>query len=532
MNFYKIERPTTNSGLSTWILLSGQNTMTTKPPKKSIIKPNNSEDKKHVEQPKQNVTVVVVENVNRTPKPIFKKRMTTLKPVNKTVTTTIATKTTATTIAPKTTAATVATTKEAKLTKVKASILNNAFIKKSNVTTNATDVKVVKKTPTTTQKPTTLTTTTKIIPVIKKNSTLNTIDSNNLPMEGKDGDTDLQNTNDSSKKKKTPAKRKKNKTRRRKPDLEKSEGSNSTKIDKHKVKQKPMATQLYNYLSREVMPTVGVGLVGLMVTAGLASYFLYPFGAARRSYDIDRKDKEGAYYYDDDYSGGIAEEEAIGKVIAGMPANSYYNNVYKSPTSRHAYPNMRYRNVDVRKTEGNVVKGTVESVPLALDQGYKDSYLSAAQNYRDSGYYNPQSYKNEENQEKKFVVGSVPKEIVTASETKPVNIPEHGPRNLKLRKKRDLDEGNELNSTFTENNEPEIKSTTTPTVTTTEPSTTTENLPDKYVSIISLIKDLFHLKIRMGLQIIQNATQSISNYVSRVQTRLDEHYKNQTRTRQ
>lgn len=62
-----------------------------------------------------------------------------------------------------------------------------------------------------------------------------------------------------------------------------------------------------------------------MVTAGLASYFLYPFGALRRSYDVDRKDKDGGYYYNDYTSGGVAEEDMIGKVIAGNVNNTYNN---------------------------------------------------------------------------------------------------------------------------------------------------------------------------------------------------------------
>lgn len=94
-----------------------------------------------------------------------------------------------------------------------------------------------------------------------------------------------------------------------------------------------MSTKIYNYLSREIMPTVGVGLIGLVVTAGLAGYLLGPLGAIRRSYEAaDRKD-DLYYYNNEEYAGpgadGQSEEEVFGKVIAGMPVhtNNYRNNV-------------------------------------------------------------------------------------------------------------------------------------------------------------------------------------------------------------
>lgn len=104
----------------------------------------------------------------------------------------------------------------------------------------------------------------------------------------------------------------------------------NTKIALNKQKEKPITTKIYNYLSREVMPTVGVGLVGLVVTAGLASYFFGPLGALRRSYDdaMDRQDTGDNIYAvnSDEYAGGNPdagqnEEEVFGKFIAGMPAN-------------------------------------------------------------------------------------------------------------------------------------------------------------------------------------------------------------------
>jgi hypothetical protein len=76
------------------------------------------------------------------------------------------------------------------------------------------------------------------------------------------------------------------------------------------------------------MPSVGVGIVGLVVTAGLATYFLGgPLTALRRSYDIaaNRRD-DVAFDRSDDFGNAQDEGEMFGKVIAGMPENSAYRN--------------------------------------------------------------------------------------------------------------------------------------------------------------------------------------------------------------
>ncbi|CAG9809310.1 unnamed protein product [Chironomus riparius] len=101
-----------------------------------------------------------------------------------------------------------------------------------------------------------------------------------------------------------------------------------TKVSNNKKPEKPITTQIYNYLAREVMPTVGVGLVGLVVTAGLATYFLGgPLTALRRSYDIaSRRDDVGILDRSDDFGNMQDEGEMFGKVIAGMPENSPYRN--------------------------------------------------------------------------------------------------------------------------------------------------------------------------------------------------------------
>lgn len=106
----------------------------------------------------------------------------------------------------------------------------------------------------------------------------------------------------------------------------KSKTSN-TKLASKKP-EKPISTQIYNFLAREVMPSVGVGIVGLVVTAGLATYFLGgPLTALRRSYDIaaNRRD-DVAFDRSDDFGNAQDEGEMFGKVIAGMPENSAYRN--------------------------------------------------------------------------------------------------------------------------------------------------------------------------------------------------------------
>lgn len=388
LHFYKVDKPTTNSGISTWVLLSEQTTM--KPSRKPIAK--------------QNTTVMV--DQQKIIKPIFKKRGTT--------TTTIK----SSSIDTATSTPLLSTTK---LTKVKASILNNA--KKVFTTTTSSTTPL-----TTTIIPESIATT---IPEIVT-----------LPAEAKEGETDLSTETTTKKTRRTSTnKRKKNKNKRRRPTEKTNDITN--KIDKPiNTKGKPIGTQLYNYLSREIMPTVGVGLVGLMVTAGLASYFLYPFGVARRSYEVDRKDKD--YYYMDEYSGGIAEEEAIGKVIAGMPTNALYGNLYKTPTSRHGFNNRR---------------------------------------------------------------------IVEQEEITPAAVPEHGPR--KLRKRRQLqnaiDEENEIDSNLN------IISTTS------EETTSQENItsvPDRKASILEFMKEIFHLKLDLGLQFLQRASEAVNTYVTKMQKSL------------
>lgn len=275
----KVTRTTTDNGLSTWILLNNVDSTTTIP---------------------KTTTTSATTTKKITKKPQFQLKSTlksTAKP---------------TTIRPE--------------IKDKPTIIRkNKNTKKPtpSPTSVSTTLSIVETKPT--RKPTTTTTTTTFRPTVESTTF--------LILEPKDADFDLPQD-------RSPGTTKKPK---RKPSLTK--GSNTKKKNQVKVagekkpnkgagagtKDKPLTTKIYNYLAREVMPTVGVGLVGLTVAAGLATYFLGPFGALRRSYDnaADRKDD---FYHnnDDEYGGsGQSEEEVFGKVIAGMPANSPYRNSMK-----------------------------------------------------------------------------------------------------------------------------------------------------------------------------------------------------------
>lgn len=145
-----------------------------------------------------------------------------------------------------------------------------------------------------------------------------------------------------------------NKTKSAKPSTKKPAAKNP--VAKNPVSKNPITTQLYNYLSREVMPSVGVGIVGLAGLVGLAGYFLYPFSTpVRRTFEVDKKDdlyRNNAEEYASE-GNGQAEEEMLGTVLAGMPAHAKNKfNPYLAQTSNR-YPakkekenqNIRYRQV-------------------------------------------------------------------------------------------------------------------------------------------------------------------------------------------
>ncbi|XP_013196695.2 uncharacterized protein LOC106139738 isoform X2 [Amyelois transitella] len=179
-----------------------------------------------------------------------------------------------------------------------------------------------------------------------------------LPMEPKEQEIELEISTPATttKKPKRSSTRKKNKTKKRKtskkPETEASVSDNKTSSNKTKSAKPakkptsitgPFTTQIYNYLSREVMP-VGVGVIGLASLVGLASYFLYPFSTpVRRNFEVDKKDnlyKNNAEEYAIE-GNGQAEEDMLGTVLAGMPAHAKQKiNPYAGQTVAHG--NTRY----------------------------------------------------------------------------------------------------------------------------------------------------------------------------------------------
>lgn len=133
-------------------------------------------------------------------------------------------------------------------------------------------------------------------------------------------------------------KRKKNKNRRRQPsskpevtgepESKTGEVNGTSTNNKVVTKERPLSTRIYNYLAREVMPSVGVGLIGLVVTAGLAGLIMYPFGGGlttRRTYEEEmpaHHTNPSTYYHHSHYEGEIdnsqSEEEVFGKLLEGM----------------------------------------------------------------------------------------------------------------------------------------------------------------------------------------------------------------------
>lgn len=96
--------------------------------------------------------------------------------------------------------------------------------------------------------------------------------------------------------------KKKNKNRRRrpaKPTTPKPEEAIETKEGEENLTglvkpNKPLSTRIYQFISRDVMPNFGMGIMGILVTAGLAGLLLLPIeGFTRRSDIYKREEEEG-----------------------------------------------------------------------------------------------------------------------------------------------------------------------------------------------------------------------------------------------
>ena len=206
--------------------------------------------------------------------------------------------------------------------------------------------------------------------------------------------------------------------------------------------QKPIGTQIYNFLSREVMPSVGVmSLVGLGL--GLASYFLYPFGGAiaRRNYDVEPNYK----YNLDEYGGnyGLSEEEVLSKVYSGMTGGQHHETKY-NPVDKN--PNY-YRYTGPEQTPQQLIR---YSTPVSKPQGNRVIYRPVETTSYDVNYRNtefrypdvpttPNYYERQRLQQQKpadfsssigksaignnrqFVVGNIPKEYSSGDADKVVD---------------------------------------------------------------------------------------------------------------
>ncbi|XP_076763198.1 uncharacterized protein LOC143430702 [Xylocopa sonorina] len=199
-----------------------------------------------------------------------------------------------------------------------------------------------------------------------------------------------------------------------------------------KTKKKPAATpismQIYNYLSREVMPSFGVmSLVGLGL--GLASYFLYPFGGTvtRRNYEVEPKYK----YNFDEYGGhyGQNEEEVLSKVLQGMTSDEikypgpkgYDNNYYKYQHYDVGYDPRITKKSDQRYSSSSPMyrPENTASVLKYKNTDYRYSDTPSTPNYYDkrSEYVVGSVVPGSVNRQ--FVVGSVPKDYPSYDEKIP-----------------------------------------------------------------------------------------------------------------
>ncbi|XP_018305334.1 probable serine/threonine-protein kinase nek3 [Mycetomoellerius zeteki] len=210
-------------------------------------------------------------------------------------------------------------------------------------------------------------------------------------------------------------------------------GANTTKTKK-KQPQKAISTQIYNFLSREVMPSFGVmSLVGLGL--GLASYFLYPFGGTitRRNYDVEPNYK----YNMDEYGGnyGQSEEEMLSKVYQGM---TNYENKYPGTKDNYNSNYYQYQHYDgaydtqTKKIETRYPSVTTSPVYKAVEN------TQPAVKYRNTDFQYPEAQTTPVYYDRKrldfatevgtssaanrqFVVGNVPKEY--PFDVKAANLP-------------------------------------------------------------------------------------------------------------
>ncbi|XP_043665277.1 uncharacterized protein LOC122627796 [Vespula pensylvanica] len=201
--------------------------------------------------------------------------------------------------------------------------------------------------------------------------------------------------------------------------------NNITKTKK-KPPQKGISTQIYNFLSREVMPSFGVmSLLGLGL--GLASYFLYPFGGTitRRNYEVEPNYK----YNLDEYGGnyGQNEEEVLSKVLQGMTnhenkfgagsggVKDFDKNYYRYQHFDGAYDTQSIRRTDQRyplPSSSPIYKPTenTASVLKYRNTDYRYSEVQTTPTYYDPQKHNEFVVGQDSTGNRQFVVGNIPKE--------------------------------------------------------------------------------------------------------------------------
>ncbi|KAL0879071.1 hypothetical protein ABMA27_004035 [Loxostege sticticalis] len=408
------ESSTTNEGISTWILLSN---------------PSNKENDTVSTEPTK------VEDSQKKQKPVVFKNKTKRPPTNKVNTgkRPIIGSTNKSDLV-----ASGSAINENVYNKIKDTVLSNVQKNKSTPTQRTTTVTTTTTLATTTEVPTTkkepvTKAPAAIIPVVKvtskpskkknKNKQKTTTtqapaiqESALLPMEPKEQEIELEVSTPATttKKPKRSSTRKKNKTKKRKtskpkPETETAVSEIKTSTNKTKSAKKPstqtgpLTTQIYNYFSREVMPSVGVGVIGLASLVGLASYFLYPFSTpVRRTFEVDKKDdlyRNNAEEYANE-GNGQAEEEMLGTVLAGMPAHSKQKlNPYAGQThvSASRYPvkkeqDIRYRHVATTSYEPNYnVHYPQQKTGLAHGAVYSKPISYGPQQYETRNVYTTES---------------------------------------------------------------------------------------------------------------------------------------------
>lgn len=440
------ESSTSNEGISTWILLSnpsGKDNVTSTEPTKAeepTKKPKPTSPKNKTKRPQTNKVSSgkrpIIGSTNKSDlvaggsainENVYNKlKDTVLSNVQKnkntsTQKTTITTTTTTTTASPSTVAL---TTKKEPTTKAPSSVVQ------VKVTSKPSKKKNKNKHKNATARPA----------IIDNDSAL-------LPMEPKEQEIELEISTPptTTKKPKRTSTRKKNKTKKRKTSKPKPETStavsnvktsNKTKSTKTKKPSVtsitgPITSQLYNYFSREVMPTVGVGALGLATLVGLAGYFLYPFSTpVRRTFEVDKKDdiyRHNAEEYANE-GNGQAEEEMLGTVLAGMPAHSKHKlNPYAGQTSHvNRYPvkkeqDIRYRHVATKYEPNYNVRYPQQKTGIAHGAVYAEPVN-----------YNPHQYDTRHvyTTEGKYVYDKGPSEY-TPSPVEPIYAaPQTGPSGI------------------------------------------------------------------------------------------------------